>query len=63
MVPVSFASGAVGPGWSCGHRSVRGGDALAGGLRVAVWMLQWPTKSGEEDEDEGEVKERGDLET
>lgn len=57
MVPVSGATGAVGPGRCCGHRSVCAGNSVSGRLRSAVWMLLWPRRK----EPEEEVEKWGDL--
>lgn len=55
MVPVSVASGAVGTGWCCGHRSVCAGNSVSDGLCSALWMLLRPRrKQPTEEAEEGE---------
>lgn len=58
MVPVSSATGAVGTGWFCGHRSVCTGNSVSGDLCSAVRMLlqPWRRKTKQEEaaeEDKG----------
>lgn len=58
MGPVSAASGAVGTGRSCGHRSVCAGNSVSGCLCSSVWLLLRPERREQEEE---EVREWGDL--
>lgn len=58
MVSVSAASGAVGTGRFCGHRSVCAGNSVPGHIRAAVWVLLQPER---EPEEEAEIKGGSDL--
>lgn len=51
VVPAPGAAGAVGPGRRGGHRDIRAGDSVSGGLRPAVRMLLRPRETDEEEEE------------
>lgn len=59
MVPPPAASGAVGAGRCCGHRSVCAGNSVSGCLRPAIRMLLHPTARGPQEEED--IEGRGDL--
>ena len=59
MVPVSAASGTMGTGWCCGHRSVCARNSISGRLCSAVRMLLWPCRTEPEEEEEAEEVKAG----